>query len=105
MGQVREKSKGSRREEAGKVDRVQWVMSLGTANLDRREAGYPGYLGWREELKTHPEMWPWGSGSWFGEVPATAGSKSQTCWDLNNSVKPQERLETTRPRASAKIRC
>jgi len=58
MDQVRQKSEGWRREEAGNVDRVQWVMSLGTVSLDRREAGYPGYLGWRGGLKTHLEMGP-----------------------------------------------
>ena len=45
-GQVRRKPKGSRREEAGKIDRVQWILSLGIANLDRRVADYSGRLGW-----------------------------------------------------------
>ena len=29
-------------------------------------------------------------------VPTTVESKSQTCWDLDNSAKPQERLKATR---------
>ena len=62
-GQVRGKPKGSRGEEAGKIDRVQWVLTLGIASLDQRVAGYSGRLGWWGRLKTHLGMWTWGSGS------------------------------------------
>lgn len=53
MGQVRRKPKGSWKEEAGKLDRVQWIMTLGTVDLDRRVVRYSGGLEWRGGLKTH----------------------------------------------------